>query len=229
MKKIGALHVLTDTVLQSRHTHADLARMAVAGGADAVQYRQKSGDTRGMIETARAMCDICAESGVPLIVNDRVDVALAVEADGVHLGQDDFPVALARNILGAGRVIGVSAGNLDEARQGISDGADYVGFGPIFPTGSKSDAGDAQGLEALADFARAVRAPVIAIGGIGADNAAGVVRSGAHGIAVISAVCCQADPEAATRNLGSLIRASGIRDHDDQHLRTPDPARNYSR
>ena len=223
MKKVGGLHVLTDTVLQSCHTHVELARMAVAGGADTVQYRQKSGDTRGMIATARAMCDVCAESGVPLIVNDRVDVALAADADGVHLGQDDFPVALARNLLGAERIIGVSAGNPDEARQGIADGAEYVGFGPIFPTGSKSDAGKAQGLEVLADFARAVRVPVIAIGGIGADNAAGVVRSGAHGIAVISAVCCQDDPEAATRNLSSLIRASGIRDDDDQHLRTPDP------
>ncbi|MCE2440805.1 MAG: thiamine phosphate synthase [Candidatus Latescibacteria bacterium] len=208
MKRIGALHVLTDTVLQSRHTHAELARMAVAGGADAVQYRQKNGHTREMIETARAMRDICAGSGVPLIVNDRVDVALAAEADGVHLGQDDFPVALARNLLAAGRIIGVSAGNPDEARQGIADGADYVGFGPVFPTGSKSDAGEVQGLEKLADFAIAVRAPVIAIGGIGADNAAGVARSGAHGIAVISAVCCQADPEAATRNLGRLIRDS---------------------
>lgn len=229
MKKIGALHVLTDTVLQSRHTHVELARMAVAGGADVVQYRQKSGDTRGMIETARAMCDVCAESGVSLIVNDRIDVAFAAEAGGVHLGQDDFPVALARNILGAGRIIGVSAGNLDGARQGIRDGADYVGFGPIFPTGSKSDAGEAQGLEVLADFTRAVRAPVIAIGGIGADNADSVVRSGAHGIAVISAVCCQADPEAATRNLGELIRESGIRDHGDQRLRSAHTYRPFSR
>ena len=208
MKRIGALHVLTDTILQSRHSHAELARMAVAGGADTVQYRQKSGFTRDMIETARAMREICARSGVPLIVNDRVDVALAADADGVHLGQDDFPVAMARDLLGAGRIIGVSAGNPDEARQGILDGADYVGFGPVFPTGSKSDAGEAQGLDRLADFIRAVRAPVIAIGGIGACTAADVARSGAHGIAVISAVCCQADPEAATRNLVELIRNS---------------------
>lgn len=208
MKTVGALHVLTDTVLQSRHSHAQLARMAVAGGADTVQYRQKSGNTREMIETARAMRDICARAGVPLIVNDRVDVALAAESDGVHLGQDDFPVALARDLLGAGRIIGVSAGSPDEARQGIADGADYVGFGPVFPTGSKSDAGEAQGLDRLADFTRAVRAPVIAIGGIGPGNATGVAATGAHGIAVISAVCCQADPEAATRNLGKLIRNS---------------------
>ena len=103
----------------------------------------------------------------------------------------------------------MSAGSLDEARRGIADGADYVGFGPVFPTGSKSDAGEAQGLKKLADFARAVQAPVIAIGGIGAGNAADVVRSGAgHGVAVISAVCCRADPEAATRELINLIRAA---------------------
>ena len=225
MKRIGALHVLTDTVLQSRHTNAELARMAVAGGADAVQYRQKNGHTREMIETARAMRDICAGSGVPLIVNDRVDVALAADADGVHLGQDDFPVALARNLLGADRIIGVSAGNPDEARRGIADGADYVGFGPVFPTGSKSDAGNAQGLDKLADFARAVRAPVIAIGGINAENAAAVVTSGAHGVAVISAVCCHADPEAACRNLNNLIQEGRTRNDDDQHLRTPRPSR----
>ena len=213
MKKIGALHVLTDTDLQTRYTHAELARMAVAGGADTVQYRQKTGHTREMIESARAMRDICVSSGVSLVVNDRVDVALAAEADGVHLGQDDFPVALARNLLGADRIVGVSAGNPDEARRGIADGADYVGFGPIFPTGSKSDAGDAQGLEKLAEFARAVRAPVIAIGGIGARNAPCVVTSGAHGIAVISAVCCQADPEAATRKLSNLIQDARSGDH----------------
>lgn len=208
MNRIGALHVLTDTVLQTRNSHADLARMAVDGGADTVQYRQKTGHTRDMIETARAMRNTCSRLGVPLIVNDRVDVALAAEADGVHLGQDDFPVALARRLLGTGRIIGVSAGSLDEARRGIADGADYVGFGPVFPTGSKSDAGEAQGLEKLADFARAVPAPVVAIGGIGAGNAADVVRSGAHGVAVISAVCCQACPEAATRELINLIRTA---------------------
>lgn len=208
MNRIGALHVLTDTVLQTRYSHADLARMAVDGGADTVQYRQKTGHTRDMIETARAMREFCSRSGVPLVVNDRVDVALAAEADGVHLGQDDFPVSLARSLLGAGRIIGVSAGSLDEARRGIADGADYVGFGPVFPTGSKSDAGEAQGLEKLADFARALQAPVIAIGGIGAGNAADVARSGAHGVAVISAVCCKADPETATRDLIALIRTA---------------------
>ena len=152
------------------------------------------------------MQDICTAAGVPLIVNDRVDVAIAAGADGVHLGQDDFPVQLARELLGPDRVIGVSAGTLQEAEQGIADGADYVGFGPIYATGSKSDAGAPQGLDRLSEISRALSVPVIAIGGIGIDIATDVIRAGAHGIAVISAVCCREDPDAAVRALLERIR-----------------------
>ena len=206
MKTIGILHVLTDTVLQTRFSHLDLARLAIDGGADTIQYRQKVGTAREMIGTAGAMQDVCTAAGVPFIVNDRVDVAIAAGADGVHLGQDDFPVRLARELLGPDRIIGVSAGNLDEAEQGIADGADYVGFGPIYATGSKSDAGSPQGLDRLSEISRALSVPVIAIGGIGADTATDVIRAGAHGIAVISAVCCREDPGAAARALLERIR-----------------------
>jgi len=207
MKKIGGLHVLTDTVLQDRFSHLDLARLAITGGADTVQYRQKTRATRDMIETAAAIQDLCASAGVTFIVNDRVDVAIAAKADGVHLGQDDFPVRLARELLGLDRVIGVSGGVLDEARQGIADGADYVGFGPIYATDSKPDAGEAQGLGKLSEMACSLSVPVIAIGGIGIDTAADVIRAGAHGVAVISAVCCREDPEGATRTLVGRIRS----------------------
>ncbi len=207
MKKIGVLHVLTDTVLQDRFSHLDLARLAVNGGADTVQYRQKTGDTRDMIETAAAMQNLCTPAGVTFIVNDRVDVAFAAKADGVHLGQDDFPVHLARELLGPDRIIGVSGGTLDEAHQGIVDGADYVGFGPIYATGSKPDAGEAQGLGKLSEMARSLSVPIIAIGGIGIDTAADVIRAGAHGIAVISAICCREDPQAAARTLIDRIRS----------------------
>jgi len=206
MKAIGMLHVLTDTVLQDRYSHMDLARLAIAGGADTIQYRQKTGTAREMIETAMAMQEICTDAGIPLIVNDRVDVAIAAGADGVHLGQDDFPVRKARELLGSDRMIGVSGGTVEEAQQGIVDGADYVGFGPIYATGSKADAGAPQGLAGLSEIVRALSVPVIAIGGIGADTAAEVMRAGAHGIAVISAVCCQADPEGATRRLLRRMR-----------------------
>ena len=207
MKKIGALHVLTDTLLQDRYSHLDLARLAAAGGADTVQYRQKTGTTRDMIKTAEAMQKICTQAGITFIVNDRVDVAIASGAHGVHLGQDDFPVRRARDLLGPDRIIGVSGGNLEEAQQGIADGADYVGFGPIYSTGSKPDAGTAQGLDKLSQMVRNLSVPVIAIGGIDAAAAADVIRAGAHGIAIISAVCCQSDPEAATRTLMDRIRS----------------------
>jgi thiamine-phosphate pyrophosphorylase len=201
MKQIGKLHILTDTVLQSRFSHMEITRLAIAGGADTIQYRQKSGSTRQMIEIARNMKRLCSEAGVMFIVNDRLDVAIAAEADGVHLGQDDFPIPMARELLGEGRIIGGSAATLDEARKCLSEGADYVGFGPVYPTSSKDDAGPVSGIDILKQVVEIIPLPIIAIGGVGAENTAIVIRAGAHGIAVISAVCCQDDPEEATRSL----------------------------
>ena len=204
MKKIGRLHVITDVVLQDRFSHSALAQMAVAGGADAIQFRQKEGSTRALIETAIAVKNACGD--VPLIVNDRVDVAIAVEADGVHLGQDDFPIKKARDLLGKDAVIGGTAKTLVQARQCVADGADYIGFGPIYATGSKADAGMVRGLEDLREMVSGVNIPIIAIGGIAIENAGEVMRAGAHGIAVISAVCCQFDPTEATQRLMDQIQ-----------------------
>ncbi len=201
MKQIGKLHILTDTVLQSRFSHMEITRLGIAGGADTIQYRQKSGSTREMIEIARNMKRLCSEAGVTFIVNDRLDVAIAAEADGVHLGQDDFPIPMARELLGEGRIIGGSAATLDEARKCLSEGADYVGFGPVYPTSSKDDAGPVSGIDILKQVVEIIPLPIIAIGGVGAENIPDVMRAGAHGIAVISAVCCQDDPEEATRAL----------------------------
>ena len=201
MKQIGKLHILTDTVLQSRFSHMEITRLAIAGGADTIQYRQKSGSTREMIEIARNMKRLCTEAGVTFIVNDRLDVAIAAEADGVHLGQDDFPIPMARGLLGEGRIIGGSAATLDEARKCLSEGADYVGFGPVYPTSSKDDAGPVSGIDILKQVVEIIPLPIIAIGGVGAENIPDVMRAGARGIAVISAVCCQDDPEEATRAL----------------------------
>ena len=201
MKQIGKLHILTDTVLQSRFSHMEITRFAIAGGADTIQYRQKSGATREMIEIARNMKRLCSEAGVTFIVNDRLDVAIAAEADGVHLGQDDFPIPMARELLGKARIIGGSAATLDEARKCLSEGADYVGFGPVYPTSSKDDAGPVSGIDILKQVVEIIPLPIIAIGGVGAENIPDVMRAGARGIAVISAVCCQDDPEEATRTL----------------------------
>lgn len=205
MKKIGRLHVLTDEVLQTRLTHLQLAGLAIAGGADTIQLRQKAGSTRELIETARQIQTLCTKAGVAFIVNDRVDVAIAAGADGVHLGQDDFPVPLARKLLGESAIIGGSAGSLEEAYRCLAEGADYIGFGPVYETTSKDDAGPAAGLELLNLIAKEIPLPIVAIGGITLDNMADVMKAGAHGIAVISAVCCQDDPEEATRCLCRLL------------------------
>lgn len=198
---VGRLHVLTDTMLQTRFSHVELARLAIRGGADVIQFRHKDSATNQMIDTARQLKAVCAGMGAELIINDRIDVAMAIDADGVHLGQGDFPINQARRMLGPGKIIGGSADSLAEALQCQADGADYVGFGPVFPTTSKDDAGPVTGLEVLAQVCLALRIPVVAIGGVGPANVARVLRAGARGVAVIGAVCCQQDPEAATIGL----------------------------
>jgi thiamine-phosphate pyrophosphorylase len=208
MKKIGRLHLLTDVVLQSRFSHEDLARLGIAGGADTIQLREKGGSTHRMIEVAKRMAAVCRESGVPLIVNDRIDVAIAADADGVHLGQSDFPIPLARRLLGEGKLIGGSAATLEEAKICLAEGADYVGFGPVYPTSSKEDAGPVSGREVLRQVVETIPLPVIAIGGVSVENVREVMKAGAYGIAVISAVCCQIDPEGATKALREELERS---------------------
>ena len=210
MKKIGRFHVLTDTVLQTLFSHVELAELAIAGGADTIQFRQKDGSTRQMIRVAEQMQDLCRKAGVTFLVNDRVDVAIASHADGVHLGQSDFPIPLARKLLGEEAIIGGSAGTMEEARKCLSEGADYIGFGPVYPTSSKEDAGPAGGLDLLEQIVEGITLPIIAIGGITIDNILPVMQAGAHGIAVISAVCCQRDPVEATKCLRRLLES-------DQH------------
>jgi len=207
MKKIGRLHVLTDTELQSRFSHVELAKLAIKGGADILQFRQKIGTTREIIEICREIKRLCEDSDVMFIVNDRVDVAIASEADGVHLGQEDFPIPLARKLLGETAIIGGSAVTLEEAQECLSEGADYIGFGPVYPTTSKNDAGPVTGIELLKEVVNAISIPIIAIGGITVENTLEVMRAGAQGIAVISAVCCQENPEQATRDLSQALQS----------------------
>lgn len=205
MSKVGRLHVLIDTVLQHRFSQLELARLAIAGGADTIQFRQKSGSTRGMIEVSRRIKKLCREAGVHFIVNDRIDIAIAAEADGVHLGQDDFPIPLARKLLGKKSIIGGSAATMTEAQKCLAEGADYIGFGPVYTTASKDDAAPVTGIELLKQVAGVINIPIIAIGGVSVGNVPEVLRAGAQGIAVISAVCCQDDPEQATRSLREAL------------------------
>ena len=208
MKNIGVLHVITDTTLQSRFTHMELAELAIQGGADTVQFRQKQGTTRELVAIAQAMQSICEQHKVPLIVNDRADIALAVGSTGVHFGQDDMPVSIGRRILPPETVIGASARTEEKILEAITEGADYIGFGPIYGTTSKPDAETAKGLERLRRMCDIAACPVIAIGGISVETAGDVIRAGAHGIAVISAVCAHSEPHIATQRLLSEIQAA---------------------
>ena len=208
MKNIGVLHVITDTTLQSRFTHTELAELAIAGGADTVQFRQKSGTTRELITTAQSIQTACAQHKVPLIVNDRADIALAVGATGAHFGQDDMPVSIGRQILSTTAIIGASARTEEKILAAISEGADYIGFGPIYGTTSKPDAETAKGLDRLRRMCEIADCPVIAIGGITVQTAGDVIRAGAHGIAVISAVCAHPEPTVATQALLNEIHGA---------------------
>jgi thiamine-phosphate pyrophosphorylase len=208
MKNIGKLHLLTDIVVQSRFSHLELTIQGIRGGADTIQFRQKTGTTLELISMAKQMKKLCAEAGVPLIVNDRLDVALACDADGVHLGQDDFPIDLARKWLGPLKIIGGSASSLEEARKCLRQGADYIGLGPIYTTTSKDDAGPVCGLDLLEQVVKQIPIPIIAIGGIQEEHIWQLKKAGAYGVAIISAICCQADPQAATRRLWQALHSS---------------------
>jgi thiamine-phosphate pyrophosphorylase len=209
MKKGGMrldLYVITDEALSHGLSHVEIAKRAIEGGADVIQLRDKGMSGKELVRCALEIREATRKAGALFIVNDRLDVALASGADGVHLGQDDIPASLARAISPPGFIIGVSVGNVEEAIQAEKDGADYLGLGPICHTGSKIDAGPACGYEIIARVKEAVSIPVIAIGGLGPQNAVKAIESGADGIAVISAVVAQEDIAGAARRLKRIIK-----------------------
>jgi thiamine-phosphate diphosphorylase len=183
----------------------DVAKAAIDGGATVIQLRDKKASTRLLVEEGKELRQLTSKRGVLFIVNDRVDVALAVDADGVHVGQDDMPPELARKLIGPKRILGVSAGTLDEAVAAVTAGADYLGVGPIFTTQGKADAGDPIGVSLISELARRYTTPLIAIGGITAANAGAIIRAGASGVAVITAIVNADDITAATRQLANVL------------------------
>lgn len=201
------LYVITDEHLSGGLSHTGIARQAVQGGADVIQLREKGLTGKELTRIAEEISSITRHAGALFIMNDRLDIALASGADGVHLGQDDLPLTAARRIAPRPFIIGVSVGTAAEAARAEADGADYVAVGPVFPTGSKDDAGPATGTGMVAAVRAAVSVPVIAIGGITTRNAGELIRAGADGLAVISAVVSQNDIPAAARTLAAIIRA----------------------
>jgi len=199
------LYVITDPVLSRGRSHLEIARAALEGGADAVQLRDKSSPAINLCRFAAEIQPMARKFGAAFLVNDRVDVALVAGTDGVHVGQADLPAREARRLLPRPALLGVSATSREEARRAQKEGADYVGVGPLFATGSKPDAGEPLGVERLAEIVRAVSIPVVAIGGITLDNVAGVIAAGAAGVAVVSAVVSADDMAAAARALKRRI------------------------
>ena len=201
-----SVYLITDRDLCGRRGVAETVRQAIAGGATMVQLRDPLAKAGILVEEARALATILRSSNIPFIVNDRVDIALAAGADGVHLGQSDMAVADARRLLGPEPILGLSITGAADLAASDLNGVDYLGVGPVYPTATKSDAAPAMGLEGL----RAIRAqttlPIVAIGGIGLANAGDVTAAGADGVAVVSAICAAPDPEAAARDLASIVR-----------------------
>jgi thiamine-phosphate pyrophosphorylase len=206
IKKIDySLYLVTDRGMARDRSTLEIVRAAVNGGATVVQLREKDCSTREFIEQALAVKDFLKARQIPLIINDRLDVAQAVQADGVHLGQTDMPLELAKGILGDSMIIGISAESLKDAIAAEKGGADYLGVSPIYATPTKTDTAPPLGLAGLREIRKAARLPLVGIGGLNRENAAEVIRSGADGVAVVSAIEAADDPEAAASALKQVI------------------------
>lgn len=204
------LYVITDEQVGRGRSHLQIAEAAILGGADVLQLRDKESSGGRLFRVALQLRKLTREAKVPLIVNDRLDIALAVDADGVHLGQADLPASVARDIMGFGRILGVSAETVAEAVAAEKDGADYLGVGPVFDArGTKPDAGAPRGLELIANVRRRCRLPIVAIGGIDAGNARKVLEAGAGAAAVISAIAAADDIEEAARRMKGILDGTG--------------------
>ena len=202
------LCVITDPHLAPCKDHVAIAREALAGGADMIQLRDKTPDFRRLLPQVREIQALCREHHACFIVNDRVDLALAADADGAHVGQEDLPAEAARWLLGRNRILGVSTHDRAQAEAAVRAGADYIGFGPMFGTGTKETGYSPRGLAFLEEIRAAVPVPILAIGGITLENVADVIRAGATAPAVISAIVAAPDIAAATRAFRAAILAA---------------------
>ncbi|MFA5180884.1 MAG: thiamine phosphate synthase [Syntrophales bacterium] len=215
MKKISGLYLVTDRNLCGGRSLGEVVLAAVRGGAACVQLREKDLPTRSFVEEARSIKELLAPFKVPMIINDRIDVALAVAAEGVHIGQEDMPYPLARRILGRGIIIGLSVETWDDVEQAEKWDVDYLGVSPVFETPTKTDTRGSWGLEGIARIRAYSRHPLIAIGGLNAANAGAAMQAGADGIAVVSAICAVPDAFRAAQELSGII---------DENTSSPQPS-----
>lgn len=204
----GGLYLVTDRALCGHRTVEEVVLMALRGGAACIQLREKDLSTRDFVEEAQRIKAMMAPFRAFLIINDRIDVALAVGADGVHIGQRDMPCEIARKLMGPRAMIGLSVETWEDVERAEALDIDYLGVSPVFETPTKTDTKGHWGLEGLSRIRAATRRPLVAIGGLNASNAADVIRAGADSIAVVSAICAAPDPYQAARELHDIIQSA---------------------
>jgi thiamine-phosphate pyrophosphorylase len=205
LRKLAGLYVIIDGQQLKGRSHKEITTQAIRGGAETIQLREKKLGKKDLLILAREIREICREHGVLFFINDYLEVALDCEADGLHVGQEDLPAAMARKLLRPDQLLGCSANTVEQAQAAEVEGADHIGVGAIYATGSKSDV-EVVGLSRLREIKQAVTLPVVAIGGINKDNAGEVMRAGASAIAVISAVSGSDNPELAAREIVKAIK-----------------------
>lgn len=205
-----SLYLVTDRSLSRGRSTLDIVKAGVSGGVTCVQLREKNCSTLEFIKEALSVKKFLKTSNIPLIINDRVDVAQAIGADGIHLGQTDMPLTMAKDILKGSMIIGISVESLEDAILAEKDGADYIGISPIFATPTKTDTAPPIGLEGLKEISRVVSLPKVAIGGLNRKNTGEVIINGASGIAVVSAIVSADDPRKAAEELLHIIRQARI-------------------
>jgi len=204
--RLWRLYVITDEMNSRGRSHVQVAEAAILGGADVLQLRDKEASGAMYYRVALRLRELTRDAKIPFIVNDRLDIALAVDADGAHVGRDDVPASVARVLLGSGKILGVSVDSVEEAVRAERDGADYLGVGPVFEArGTKPDAGNPLGIDLIGKIRRHCRLPIVAIGGINAENAGKVLDAGADAAAVISAIVGADDIPRATRRLKRIV------------------------
>jgi thiamine-phosphate pyrophosphorylase len=201
-----SLYLVTDQKLCLGRELIEVVMEAVAGGVSIVQIREKDSDTRDFFQLAMAMKKELDKTGVPLIINDRVDVAMAIDADGVHVGQTDLPCAVAREMIGPEKILGVSINTFEQVDEAHKLNIDYLSLSPVFPTPTKPDTTPAFGIEGLKKARQMTSRPLMTIGGINKTNLKDIVDAGMDGVAVVSAICSAPSPGMAARELAEIIR-----------------------
>lgn len=204
MKVDYSLYLITDRRFLKNKTICDAVEEAIKGGVTLVQVREKEASTREFYNVAVKVKEVTDKYNIPLLIDDRIDIALASNCSGVHLGQSDMPICEARKILGNEKLIGISAGNIDEAIEAQNEGADYIGVGTIFYTGTKKDIKKPIGIRGLENIVESINIPSVAIGGINLENAEYVMKTGTNGLAVISAIMAESDIRSAAEKLKNV-------------------------